>query len=79
MKPNAAIGIRTSATLSNRALWARTHRTAGYFVVVLGALTVVAGLAIPPPVGSEMTLAIAPAAVLGAAALVFCSKKRISI
>ncbi|HEX3703203.1 MAG TPA: SdpI family protein [Vicinamibacterales bacterium] len=79
MKPNAAIGIRTSATLSNRTLWARTHRTAGYVVVVLGALTVVAGLAIPPPIGSEMTIAIAPAAVLGAAALLFFSKKRISI
>lgn len=35
-RPNLAIGIRTPRTLSDRALWIRMHRSAGYMVVALG-------------------------------------------
>ncbi|HEY2433527.1 MAG TPA: SdpI family protein [Vicinamibacterales bacterium] len=37
-RPNLAIGIRTQLTLSNRAVWIRVHRRAGYLVVACGAV-----------------------------------------
>ena len=46
-RPNLAIGIRTPRTLSDRAFWVRTHRMAGYTVVSLGFVIVLAALAVP--------------------------------
>jgi uncharacterized membrane protein len=74
-RPNLAIGIRTSRTLADRALWMHTHRIAGYTLVALGLVIVVAGIAVPAPVGPAMILLVAPAAALGIPALVFCSKR----
>ena len=51
-RPNLAIGIRTPRTLSDRAFWVRTHRMAGYTVVSLGFVIVLAAIAVPPPIGS---------------------------
>ena len=74
-RPNLAIGIRTSRTLCDRGLWMHTHRIAGYTIVALGFVIVVAGITVPPPVGPAMILLVAPAAVLGIPVLVFCFKK----
>ena len=59
-RPNLALGIRTSRTLSDRPFWIRLHRTCGYLSVAFGAVIVVAGLSFSGPV-------IGP--VVGAAAL----------
>lgn len=59
-RPNLVFGIRTSQTLSDRALWIRTHRIAGYITVLLGAMIVVAALTVPEPMGSRMSLLAGP-------------------
>ena len=74
-RPNLAIGIRTSRTLTDRAQWVRTHRIAGYAVVALGFLVLVAAIALPPPMGPAMILVAAPAAVLGIPVLLFWFKR----
>ncbi|HUR33877.1 MAG TPA: SdpI family protein [Vicinamibacterales bacterium] len=43
-RPNLAVGIRTSRTLTDPELWALTHRVTGYTAVALGAVTMFAGL-----------------------------------
>jgi uncharacterized membrane protein len=47
VKPNLAIGIRTSRTLTDRPAWLRVNRVAGYVAVALGAVVVAAGLLMP--------------------------------
>ena len=74
-RPNLAIGIRTSRTLSDRAVWVHTHRIAGYAVVVLGIVVLVSGVALPPPMGPAMILVVAPAAALGIPVLLFWFKR----
>lgn len=64
-RPNLAIGIRTPRTLSDREVWMRTHRSAGYLMVALGAVIVVSALAVPAPIGPGMILLAGPAALLG--------------
>jgi uncharacterized membrane protein len=59
-RPNLALGIRTSRTLSDRPFWIRLHRVCGYLSVALGLVIVVAGVSLSGP-------AIGP--VVGAAAL----------
>jgi uncharacterized membrane protein len=56
---NPLIGVRTAFTLASDENWARTHRVAGYFLVVSGMVAAVAGL-----LGSQ---AVAIAALLVAA------------
>ena len=63
IRPNLAIGVRTRGTLSNRGLWARTHRTAGYITVACGVVIVVAALTVRRPVGPSMILLAGPAAI----------------
>ena len=46
-RPNLAIGICTRRTLSDRALWIRTHRSAGYIVVACGVVVVLSAIAVP--------------------------------
>src|SRR5206468_7822332 len=48
VKPNVAIGIRTSRTLRDRDAWLRVNRRAGYVTVALGFAIVVAALLVPP-------------------------------
>ena len=48
VRPNVAIGIRTSRTLDNRDAWLRANRTAGYVAVALGAGIIVSALLLRP-------------------------------
>jgi uncharacterized membrane protein len=48
MRPNVAIGIRTSRTLRDRNAWLRANRAAGYVAVALGFAIVAAALLVPP-------------------------------
>ena len=48
VRPNVAIGIRTSRTLRDREAWLRANRTAGYVAVALGFAIVAAALLVPP-------------------------------
>lgn len=75
-RPNLAIGIRTRRTLSDRALWIRTHRSAGYLVVACGAVIVPSAIAVPGPIGPGMILLVGPAALVGTLFLVRSSGKQ---
>ena len=57
LRPNVVIGIRTSRTLSDRAAWAQTNRTAGYAAVGAGASFLLAGLLPSLPVMEFATVA----------------------
>jgi immunity protein, SdpI family len=59
-RPNLALGIRTTRTLTDRQLWIRLHRTCGYVAVALGTIIVISGLFLHGP---------ALGSVVGAAAL----------
>jgi uncharacterized membrane protein len=76
-RPNLAIGISTSGTRSDRALWMRIHRVAGYLVVALGFLILVGGIAVPAPAGPRMGRLVEPAALFGVPALVLYSRRKI--
>ena len=76
LRPNLAVGIRTRRTLSDRGLWARAHRTAGYVVVTGGFILVGAAFAVPRPFGPGMVLVVAPAAVVATWLLVRSSMRR---
>ena len=65
LRPNPAVGIRTQRTLSDRGLWARTHRTAGYLVVACGVVIVGSAIAVPRPLGPGMILLVGPATLVG--------------
>src|SRR5216684_773839 len=43
-RPNVAVGLRTTRTLTNGQLWAQVHRVGGYATVGLGIVIGVAGL-----------------------------------
>ncbi len=46
LRPNLALGIRTTQSLDNARLWSRVHRLAGHGTVALGGVICVAGLSI---------------------------------
>jgi uncharacterized membrane protein len=48
VRPNVAIGIRTSRTLRDRDAWLRANRRAGYVAVALGFAIVAVALLVPP-------------------------------
>jgi uncharacterized membrane protein len=48
VRPNVAIGIRTSRTLRDRGVWLRVNRRAGYVTVALGFAIMVTALLVPP-------------------------------
>ena len=73
---NLAVGIRTSATLADRTLWIRTHRSAGYLVVALGAVIVLSAIVMPAPVGPVMILLAGPAALAGICFIVRQTRRR---
>jgi hypothetical protein len=64
-RPNLAIGIRTRRTLADRALWMRTHRGAGYLVVVSGVAVALSALVLPKPIGPRMIQLVGPAVLVG--------------
>jgi len=74
---NLAVGIRTSATLADRTLWIRTHRSAGYLVVALGAVIVLSAIVVPAPFGPGMILLAGPAALAGICFIVRQTRRRV--
>jgi uncharacterized membrane protein len=74
---NLALGIRTRATLADRTLWVRTHRSAGHLVVYMGAALVLSAVAVPAPLGPGMILIAGPAALVGICLVVRQSRKRL--
>jgi uncharacterized membrane protein len=74
-RPNLAIGIRTSRTLSDRAWWAQTHRIAGYILVALGVVVAAAALTLPKPFGPGMIQLAAPAGLLALPVLLSWSRR----
>jgi uncharacterized membrane protein len=74
-RPNLAIGIRTHLTLSDRALWMRVHRWAGYMVVASGAVIVLSAITVPRPIGPAMILLVGPAALTGTCLLIRFARK----
>jgi uncharacterized membrane protein len=74
-RPNLAIGIRTRRTLSDRALWMRVHRRAGYMLVACGAIIVLSAMTVPRPFGPAIVLVVAPAALVGTWVVVRSSSK----
>ncbi len=51
-RPNVALGIRTSRTLTDRHLWMLIHRVGGYICVAVGIVTVTAAFLSGPNVGA---------------------------
>jgi len=76
-RPNLAIGIRTRLTLSDRALWIRVHRWAGYLMVGCGAVIVLSAIAVPRPAGTGMILVVGPAAFAATCLLVRFSSQHV--
>jgi uncharacterized membrane protein len=72
---NLAVGIRTRATLADRALWIRTHRSAGHLLVYVGGVIVLSAIALPSPLGPGMILLAGPAALVGICLVVRQSRK----
>jgi hypothetical protein len=71
-RPNIAVGIRTSRTLTDRRLWMLTHRATGYLAVAVGAITIVSGA-----VGAGARVAGVPAvSMLAAATILFVYYRR---
>jgi uncharacterized membrane protein len=68
-KPTWFMGIRTPWTLSDDAVWARTHKAGGFLMVTSGVLTIVAALTAPPPVAFTVLLASSIVAALGSVLL----------
>jgi uncharacterized membrane protein len=68
MRPNVVIGLRTSRTLSDEAVWRDRNRVAGYVSVALGAVLIGTGAFIAP---SRAAAPVAGAAGLTALAALF--------
>ena len=71
-RPNVAVGVRTTRTLTNTQLWQQVHRTGGYATVGLGIVIAVAGLMLT----HETLGAVIGATAFFAAMAVFASYRR---
>jgi len=71
-RPNVAVGLRTSRTLTNPQLWQQVHRSGGYVTVALGVVIAVTGLVL----AHEAVGAVVGGAALVAATSVFVSYRR---
>jgi hypothetical protein len=71
-RPNVAVGLRTSRTLTNAQLWQQVHRSGGYVTVALGVVIAVSGLVL----AHEAVGAVVGGAALVAATSVFVSYRR---
>jgi uncharacterized membrane protein len=78
-RPNLAIGIRTTRTLADRALWNRVHRAAGYLTVASGLALVVSALAVPRPIGPAMIVLVGPAALVGACVVLLWAQRKLGL
>ena len=68
VRPNVAIGIRTSRTLRDRHAWLRVNRRGGYVAVALGFSIVATALLVPP--GPRIAAVVGAIGMLGVAVLV---------
>ena len=69
LRPNPALGIRTSRALADRGVWMRANRTAGYVAVALGvALVLIATMMTPGP-AFRVAISIAGATAVAAVAI----------
>jgi uncharacterized membrane protein len=73
LRPNLVIGIRTAATLSNRAAWMQSNRLAGNVAVTIGIIFVIAGVLLPPR--SLMLSAASAAGVIATIAIIILSSR----
>ena len=48
-RPNVAVGVRTSLTLADSAIWTRVHRVGGYVTVFWGAVIAISAVALSGP------------------------------
>jgi uncharacterized membrane protein len=78
-RPNLAIGIRTTRTLADRALWNRVHRPAGYLTVASGLVLVLSALAVPRPIGPGMILLVGPAALVATCLVIRLSQRELGL
>ena len=76
-RPNLALGIRTRRTLADRACWSRTHRLAGYVLVICGLAIIVATLAVPSPHGPRAVLLVGPCWVASTWVLIWRAGRRV--
>jgi immunity protein, SdpI family len=76
-RPNLAIGVRTRRTIADRALWNKTHRSAGYIAVACGAVIVVSALTVPGRMGAEMILLAGPVSLAATCLLLRGSKTHV--
>jgi len=71
-RPNVAVGVRTTRTLSNAQLWQQVHRAGGYATVALGIVIALTGLLLAP----DAVGAVVCGAALCAATSVFVSYRK---
>ncbi len=71
-RPNVAVGVRTTRTLSNALLWQQVHRAGGYATVGLGIVIVLTGLVLT----HEVLGAVVSAAALCAVVPLFVSYRK---
>ena len=71
-RPNVAVGVRTTRTLTNTQMWQQVHRAGGYATVGLGIVIAVTGLVLT----HETLGAVISAAALCAAMVVFASYRK---
>ena len=73
-RPNVALGIRTSRTLTDRHLWMLTHRAGGYICVAVGAVTVLTAAFL----SGQKVGALSGGAFLAGAAIMFVYYQKLS-
>jgi immunity protein, SdpI family len=71
-RPNVALGVRTSRTLTNAQLWQQVHRAGGYVTVALGLVIAITGVVLT----RELVAGVAAAAAVCAALSVAISYRR---
>jgi hypothetical protein len=77
-RPNLAIGIRTSYTLSDRTVWMQTHRLVGRLIALGGLTVVLAAAVLPAPIGTASVLAVGPVVLVGSALAAVHASRRAS-
>jgi uncharacterized membrane protein len=75
-RSNWWFGIRTPWTLSSDRVWARTHRLAGYAMIVAGVVMILGGLLLPPAIGAPVVLGAVVASLVGPAVYSYLTWRR---
>jgi uncharacterized membrane protein len=77
-RPNLALGIRTTRTLTNRSLWIRLHRVCGYVAVMFGTVVVIAGLFLQNPALGSVVCTAAISSIAGLALLLVMGERNVT-